>query len=342
MRHAHLVGRVNLSDTETVMRTVSELGGESIIRMPDGERGERSKWIAAQIPLFAAQPALEPGEPRDTQYGPRPTWRLRPEASPDDLHIEFPYVSAARESYELFAQLKEQGVIASDVRFQAAMPTPIASAATFFEDGCQRVVAPAIERLLVAQAHEIAELVPYHELAQQWDVAVEFLLLEEGGGAAGFSLEEIVSQLGRLADAAPEGVQVGFHLCYGDSPPEPGAKGRHFREPDDTRLLVEVANGTIDRASRRVDFIHLPVPIDRDDDAYFAPLRALRLPQAADLFLGLVHEEDGLEGARRRIAAAYSAVDHFGIATECGMGNVSPQEVLQLLSLQRQLSAELR
>jgi hypothetical protein len=62
------------------------------------------------------------------------------------------------------------------------------------------------------------------------------------------------------------------------------------------------------------------VPIERDDDAFFAPLAELALPEGTELYLGLVHREDGAEGARRRIAAAEKVVPVFGVATECGIG----------------------
>jgi hypothetical protein len=66
----------------------------------------------------------------------------------------------------------------------------------------------------------------------------------------------------------------------------------------------------------------MPVPANRDDEAYFAPLRDLGTPADTELYLGLVHESDGVEGTRRRIAAAARVKKHFGIATECGMGRV--------------------
>ena len=49
-----------------------------------------------------------------------------------------------------------------------------------------------------------------------------------------------------------------------------------------------------------------------------APLA--ELAPVAELYLGLVHREDGAEGARRRIAAASAFTPAFGVATECGIG----------------------
>lgn len=42
-----------------------------------------------------------------------------------------------------------------------------------------------------------------------------------------------------------------------------------------------------------------PVPIDRDDDAYFAPLESLLLHEGTELYLGLIHREDGARSAHR-------------------------------------------
>ena len=54
---------------------------------------------------------------------------------------------------------------------------------------------------------------------------------------------------------------------------------------------------------------------------YFAPLRDLRLAADTTVYLGVIHRDDGLEGARRRIAAARTALPEFGIASFCGLGN---------------------
>jgi hypothetical protein len=83
--------------------------------------------------------------------------------------------------------------------------------------------------------------------------------------------------------------------------------------------MVEMANLIARHVTRPIDWLHMPVPIDRSDDAFFAPLRDLRLGTATELYLGLVHALDGAEGAARRIAAASRFVGQFGIASECGI-----------------------
>ncbi len=52
-------------------------------------------------------------------------------------------------------------------------------------------------------------------------------------------------------------------------------------------FVVEIANGLIRPAwAGPLDFLHLPVPQDRSDAAYFAPLRHLRLPVETMLVSG--------------------------------------------------------
>jgi hypothetical protein len=82
----------------------------------------------------------------------------------------------------------------------------------------------------------------------------------------------------------------------------------------------------------------MPVPRDRDDDAYFAPLAGLDLRPGTEVYLGLVHQTDGVDGARRRLSAATKALPQFGIATECGFGRRPPDTVADLLALHRTVS----
>jgi hypothetical protein len=80
----------------------------------------------------------------------------------------------------------------------------------------------------------------------------------------------------------------------------------------------------------------MPVPRDRSDEAYFAPLRGLHLRPETELCLGLVHYTDGLDGTRRRLATAEKFVKDFSIATECGFGRRDPATIPELLRIHAQ------
>ena len=104
--------------------------------------------------------------------------------------------------------------------------------------------------------------------------------------------------------------------------------------PKDTAILVEIANGLSRQLARRLDFIHMPVPKNRVDDAYYAPLAELMLPADTELYLGLIHHDDH-EGDRMRITAAHNVVPNFGIASECGWGRTNSEWVPGLISSHR-------
>jgi len=79
-------------------------------------------------------------------------------------------------------------------------------------------------------------------------------------------------------------------------------------------------------------WVHMAVPRDRDDEAYFEPLDGLAIADA-ELMLGLLHLTDGIDGAQRRIAAAEHTTADFGLATECGFGRRPLDTIPDLLDL---------
>jgi hypothetical protein len=329
---AHLVGSVPLRDAEEVFRSASVTLGDRLRRIPDGETGVRSNWIGWQIEFLGRSPQVEVIPPDPNAYAPLPSAKLKPGVSPDAISFEnLGYADAALASYQVFSRLKREGVIPSRLRFQVSLPTPIATVSAFFSTKDQPLAEPAYEHAMLRELDRILDAIPHDELAIQWDVAVEFGILEGAfpsdiSGRAD-AMDQLVARLVRLGNRVPPDVQLGYHLCYGD------AGHKHFKEPEDTSKLVAVANAVSAGLTRPLNWMHMPVPRDRADDAYFAPLRDLKLHQETELYLGLVHIHDGAEGARGRIAAAQRAVAKFGVATECGMGRRPSETIPDLLRL---------
>ena len=75
----------------------------------------------------------------------------------------------------------------------------------------------------------------------------------------------------------------------------------------------------------------MPVPKDRSDAAYFAPLGSLALDPATYLYLGLIHYDDH-SGDMARIKAASAVVADFGLSSECGWGRTDPDHVPGLIA----------
>ena len=130
--------------------------------------------------------------------------------------------------------------------------------------------------------------------------------------------------LGRLGDAVPAEAELGYHLCYGSPQDE------HLVQPKDSGLLVEMLEGIAGATKRRVDFFHIPVPKNRTDQAFYAPLKAWKRPANAKLYLGLLHHDDDA-GDKARIATAHQYVDDFGLSAECGWGRTQPGRLPGLL-----------
>lgn len=334
----HLVGSVAMDDAESVFRAVAGQLGPWLRRLPDGETGERHRWIYWQREMLLRHPDME----IDPDADPLPIveWngdllretelvRFRHGVDPATVTFETGYSAAARESYATFARLKADEVIGSDVRFQVCLPTPMASGYMYVSPSALDAYLPAYERSLLAALDEILASVPHGELAIQWDVCQEVLLYEDYFPHRPDDYkQQVLAQLARLGARVPAEVEVGYHLCYG-SP-----RDEHLVMPTDTAIVVELANGIADRLERRLDFIHLPVPRDRTDHAYVAPLDDLRLPGSAGLFIGLIHHDDAV-GDRARIGAASRVVDEFGISTECGWGRADPARVPALIAAHR-------
>ena len=153
--------------------------------------------------------------------------------------------------------------------------------------------------------------------------------------AVNASLRELMERIRRLTAHVPAEAELGFHLCYGDF------CAKHFVEPIDASRLVEVANTLSRVVDHAIAYVHMPVPLTRSDDDYFRPLTGLRLKPETELYLGLIHAQDGVEGARKRIATARKYATNFGVGTECGMARArKPDLVRTLLQLHVELVRE--
>jgi len=332
----HLNGSVPLKSAEEVFRTVAGILGPWLRRIPDGETGVRSGWISWQTPFLTACPALEQREAH-VPYSRGGPISLREGASGSDVHFEeLGYAAAAAQSYPVFKELKAAGVIPRRCRFQVSLPTPLATVTAFIRQQDRSAVEPAYEQRILEELGEITASIQHTELAVQWDTAIEFAILEKVMPAHFEDARDgVLVRLRRLGDLVPEDVELGYHLCYGD------AGHRHFKEPEDAGLLVEVANDICASLGRPVNWVHLPVPRERADPAYFAPLGESRLDPETELYLGLVHLTDGAEGARQRMKTALQVVPGFGVATECGLGRRPPETIPDLLRLHAQVAAPL-
>jgi hypothetical protein len=74
----------------------------------------------------------------------------------------------------------------------------------------------------------------------------------------------------------------------------------------------------------------MPGTYGEPEDAFYAPLSNLNLPEDCELYLGLLFYNDQA-GDAARISAARKVVPEFGISTVCGWGRADPDRVPSLL-----------
>jgi len=331
----HFVGSIPLPDSETVFRTLVAAAGPHLLRLPDGETGIRKTWIRFLQQVLADNPAIEVASDlspfRFTQWDGKlireiPRLRVKPGAVLDPATIETGYAEMAVASWGVFERLQRAGTIPAAVKFQVSLPTPIAPVYNNMLPADRPKVLPALTRHLLGEVAAIAAAVPHDRLALQWDVCQEVLAWEgyyEPGPVD--TRTETLGVLTEIGEGVPAGIELGYHLCYGSPLDE------HCVQPRDTGLMVEMVNAVSARVTRPIQFFHLPVPRERTDDPYFAPLAGLKMHPETELYLGLVHRDDA-QGDAARLAAARRHARVDGVATECGMARGDPAGFPALLA----------
>jgi hypothetical protein len=335
--HVHLVGSVPLANAAAVFENVSSALGPRIKRLPDGETGERSDWITWLEPAFANNPAfVKSGEyfrVHASGTG-RERYMLKPGFRAEDVRFDnLFYADIAKTSYAEFKRLRDAGKIAAGTKFQVDLVPAHSVIWLFLVDALHAPVDPLYNEAVKREIDKIAAAIPHGDLAIQFDVAsAVFARLERNEVSSyGRSKEEMQNTFSNivadLGNRVPADVDLLYHLCYGDS------NHRHVVEPTDMVDMVEFANRLARNIKRPIALIHMPVPRNRSDDAYFEPLQRLALQPETELCLGLVHYTDGVDGTKQRLATAKKYAAKFSVATECGFGRRDPRTIPELLRI---------
>jgi len=331
----HFVGSIPLPDTESVFRALVAATGPHLLRLPDGETGIRKSWIRFLQDVLADNPAIE----RATDVAPfrftqwdgkliREITRLRIKSgrAPDPATFETGYADMAIASWGVFERLQRAGVIPAPIKFQVSLPTPIAPTYNNMLPADRPRLLPALTAHLLSEVRKIVAAIPNDRLTLQWDVCQEVLAWEGyyEPGPVDFRTETL-AVLAAIGEGVPASVELGYHLCYGSPLDE------HCVQPQDTAIMVEMTNAVGASVKRPIHYFHLPVPQNRTDDGYFAPLAGLHMHPGTQLYLGLIHYDDAAGDALRLTTARrYARVD--GVATECGMARGDPARLPALLA----------
>jgi methionine synthase II (cobalamin-independent) len=314
---AHLVGGLKAPDAETAMRTAMRILGRHLRAVPDGETGDRSRWIGWQRNRLTSIEGIEVAGTHDSdaenpEYTAWTALAISPALTALPPRV-LGYADAAAASYDIFRRLRTERVVPDGMKFQVSVPTPFATVITWARPEDQQRFLPVYADALAGEVREIVDIVG-EDLLLQYDVAVEVAAITQNTPAAGeLSDEAVVTESLRAALArTPDGVEYGIHLCYGDY------NHQHFAVPQDLSLCVKLANAVGEGAA----FVHMPADRETGRDAgYFEPLRDLR---AEHLALGVIDYEGDQQRTAELIRAAVigSGGRQFAVATECGMARI--------------------
>lgn len=339
---AHFVGGIPFDDPESVFRRLGTEMGPHVRRIPDGETGRRRMWISFVKDTLIENPDMEadPDIPvfQFIQFDGKVVFevnqlRFREGVSPDEVVFTTGYADDAIRNFAIFDRLQNEGAIPADVRYQICMATPLAITYMFVAPNTRNEFQRVYSAHLAAEVGRIMAELPNERISYQWDVCQEVLMWEgylDQSQHPDFRTE-IPEQLSWLGGLVPPSVDLGYHLCYGSPADE------HLILPKDMGNLVEIANAIADGSTRRVDYIHMPVPDDRNDEAYFAPLKGLRLGEGTDLYLGCVHHGDA-DGNATKLEMAQKFATVAGVGAECGMGRGKPERFDDMLEQHRRLT----
>jgi hypothetical protein len=236
--------------------------------------------------------------------------------------LDLGLVAAARSASPEFTALRDQlAQVPRPPRFLVGIPGDIDLALfTFGPAGPVRHLRPFTEAL-AATMHQ-ADALLGDDVVFQIEVPAELVLLARAPAQARPALAALLARrITALAQGAPEGAQLGVHLCLGDM------NHRALGQMPDAGPVVLLANALAARwpAGRPLRYVHVPLAAADDpppeDPAFYQPLSGLRLVSDIEFIAGFAHEDQDAGTQFRIRRMIEDAVGHpVGISTSCGLG----------------------
>ncbi|HEY9410349.1 MAG TPA: hypothetical protein VIP77_12275 [Jiangellaceae bacterium] len=324
-RHVHLVGSLPADDAEQAMSGALDLVGDRLALLPDGETGERFRWITHIVDSLGDHPDLEVVTKGDwSDYDHISKLRVRRGHRLDGTTLDFGHVKAFEESYPVFTALREQSG-RPDLTFQVGVPGDLDMA--LFTLGPIK----AFRHRRAFATATLAEIRAIHAQAGdavlfQLEVPVELVFVAKMPRPAQKAMAAFLARgLVDLVKPAPAGARFGVHLCVGDL----GNKALG-KLGNDVGPLVALANAIVSRwpHGRPLEFVHAPFaagdePAPTSAD-FYRPLDGLRLPPQVRFVAGFVHEGQGPAEHEQILRTIESSVGRrVDVASACGLGRRS-------------------
>jgi hypothetical protein len=338
-RHAHLVGSIPAENAEQAMRAATTRLGAWLRTLPDGETGERHRWIVHIVDWMRTHPDLEVSREGDfSDYAHAPRLRVRRGHRLHGDTLDFGHVAAFDANFPIFQRIRQETGL-TELTFQVGIPGDLDMA--LFSMG---VVSAFRHRRAFADA-TVKEIREIYERAGssvlfQLEMPGELVFVARTPGPLRAAVAAMLaSGVARVAGRAPAGARFGVHLCVGD------LGNRAFGSMKDASAVVFLTNAIVRRwpRGRPLEYVHAPfaagdrpAPVHED---FYRPLARLTLPAGTRFIAGIVHENRDLEEHRRILAMVER---HLGarvdLAAACGLGRRTPTAAYRTMDLAARLA----
>ena len=194
-----LVGSIPGSDAQEAMRLCARELGDRLSFFPDGETGFRKIWIN-----FLAATRYAPNDALETVNQPEPVnpddpdewreasdywvprgyhdhWQFRIRENRQVYFDQLGYAQEAISSYQVFKQLRVEGLVSADQRFMVAMPMCESAVRPFLGKAGENdyeILSGAYTEAMSREIPKMLEEIPAHDLAIQWDICMEMLAVD--------------------------------------------------------------------------------------------------------------------------------------------------------------------
>ena len=320
-RKAILIGSLPAGNATAAMTEALRELGPYLRALPDGETGDRNRWVAGTVESFRANPDLAVRREGDfADYRRTPNFAVRKGHTLTGESLDLRIARFFTENWPIFTRIRAAHG-RPELAFQVGVPGDF--------DTAMFALGPlgALRHRKAFTDATVREIEQVHSQAGddvvfQLELCAELVFVTRTPSV----LRELVAALlarfvGGLIRRLPRDARFGVHLCLGDL----GHQALGIMR--DAGPVVQLANALSKAwpAGPRLEYVHgalaageLGPPLD---PAFYRPLAGLRLPGSTRFVAGFLHERRSTKEARTILGLIESSYGRdVDVAAACGLG----------------------